>query len=270
MSASKRAAKAFAPKLYYNEKMREHTHEWAHIEKCTRALHAYDHLVQRGLIEKCQVLSGRAATDDELLTVHTKKHVEEVKRMTERAAANPTSRALREPDGPGGVYYSPQADAAARLACGCVIEAALGVLKEAANPSPKAPPDYRPLAFALVRPPGHHAGADDTPGHRAEGFCFYNSVAVAAGCAIAQGSTKVCILDWDVHHGNGTQHLFYEDGRVLYISLHRYGDRWYPETGSADEVGERGGVGTNVNVPWPEKCASRATLAPEPSHPPLA
>ena len=63
---------------------------------------------------------------------------------------------------------------------------------------------------------------------------------------------RVCILDWDVHHGNGTQQLFYDDGRVLYISLHRFGDRWYPETGDVDEVGEGAGVGMNVNIPWPE------------------
>jgi hypothetical protein len=86
----------------------------------------------------------------------------------------------------------------------------------------------------------------------AQGFCFYNSVAVAAGVALAAGSvSKVAILDWDVHHGNGTQSIFYKDARVLYISLHRFGERWYPETGEIDEVGEGEGVGANLNVPWP-------------------
>ncbi len=244
--------KPFAPKLYYNDKMREHTHEWPHIEKCTRAVHAYDHLVKHGLIAQCQVRAGRPATDAELTTVHPKKHIDEVRRLTAAAAADPTNRQLREPDGPGGVYYSPHADAAARLACGCVIDAALGVMREASAPAANAPVGFRPVSFALVRPPGHHAGADDTPGHRAEGFCFYNSVAVAAGCALEQGASKVVILDWDVHHGNGTQHLFYDEGRVLYISLHRFGDRWYPETGAVDEVGEGAGAGRNVNIPWPD------------------
>ena len=119
---------------------------------------------------------------------------------------------------------------------------------------PTSPPAKRTrAAFALVRPPGHHAGYDDTPNHRAEGFCFFNSVAVAAGCVLRAGAAqRICIIDWDVHHGNGTQKLFYDDGRVLYISLHRFGDRWYPETGETEEVGEGEGVGTNVNVPWPE------------------
>ena len=90
------------------------------------------------------------------------------------------------------MYYSPEAEAAARLACGCVIDAALDVLEAGRT----APPE-RPVAFALVRPPGHHAGADDTPGHCAEGFCFFNSVAVAAGCALERGAQRVAILDWD-------------------------------------------------------------------------
>ena len=243
---------AFAPKLYYNEEMKQHTSQWPHIEKCTRAVHASDHLKERGLLSQCQEHAGRAATDAELATVHPKKHIDEVRRMTAAVAADPTNRQLREPDGPGGVYYSPHADTAARLACGCVIDATLDVIREAAAPPAKAPRGYRPVSFALVRPPGHHAGADDTPGHRAEGFCFYNSVAVAAGCALAQGVRKIAILDWDVHHGNGTQHLFYEEARVLYISLHRFGDRWYPETGELDEVGAGAGVGRNVNIPWPE------------------
>jgi histone deacetylase 6 len=191
-------------RLYYNEGMMKHTHEWPHIEKCTRARSAYDHLSQAGLIAQCEELPGRPATDAELLTAHSRSHLDEVAAITKAVSADPTNRKLREPDGPGGVYYSPEAEASARLACGCVIDAALDVLEAGRT----APPE-RPVAFALVRPPGHHAGADDTPGHRAEGFCFYNSVAVAAGCALERGARRVAILDWDVHHGNGTQKLFY-------------------------------------------------------------
>ena len=182
----------------------KHTHEWPHIEKCTRARSAYDHLSQAGLIAQCEELPGRPATDAELLTAHSRSHLDEVAAITKAVSADPTNRKLREPDGPGGVYYSPEAEASARLACGCVIDAALDVLEAGRT----APPE-RPVAFALVRPPGHHAGADDTPGHRAEGFCFYNSVAVAAGCALERGARRVAILDWDVHHGNGTQKIFY-------------------------------------------------------------
>lgn len=226
-----------------------HTHEWPHVEKCTRASHCFEHVDKRGLLSQVQVLPGHMATDNDLLTVHSKGHIEEVRRMTAAAKADPTNRDLREPDGPGGVYYSPEADTSARYACGCVIDAAYSVLQM--HPGNKSA-TRGPPAFALVRPPGHHAGADDTDGHHAEGFCFYNSVAVAAGVVRASGAAKkVVILDWDVHHGNGTQAIFYHDPNVLYISLHRYGNRWYPETGDADEVGEGAGAGMNVNVPWP-------------------
>ena len=233
--------------LYHNEEMCAHTHAWAHVEKCTRALHCYQHLEKRGLLKSVTVHGGHSADDRELMTVHSQRHIDEVKRLSAAAKADPTNRKLREPDGPGGIYYSDAADASARWACGCVVDAAMGVLKDTPRGGPRAPP-----AFALVRPPGHHAGADDTDGHHAEGFCFYNSVAVAAGVVLDSGlAKKIVILDWDVHHGNGTQDIFYNDSRVLYISLHRYGERWYPETGDLDEVGEGDGKGMTLNVPWP-------------------
>jgi len=98
--------------------------------------------------------------------------------------------------------------------------------------------------FALIRPPGHHAERD-----RAMGFCLFNNVAIGAYYAIKHFSLeRILIVDWDVHHGNGTQHSFYEDPRVLYFSTHRYGF-FYPGTGSATEVGKGEGTGFTVNVP---------------------
>ena len=99
-------------------------------------------------------------------------------------------------------------------------------------------------AFALVRPPGHHA----EPG-RAMGFCLFNNIAIAARYAQSQGMSRVLIVDWDVHHGNGTQNAFYSDPSVLYISTHQYPH--YPGTGALDEVGEGGARGYNINVPLP-------------------
>ncbi|OGP76913.1 MAG: histone deacetylase [Deltaproteobacteria bacterium RBG_16_50_11] len=98
--------------------------------------------------------------------------------------------------------------------------------------------------FALVRPPGHHAERD-----RAMGFCLFNNVAIGAYYALQTYSLqRILIVDWDVHHGNGTQNSFYEDPRVLYFSTHRYGF-FYPGTGAATEVGKGKGEGFNVNVP---------------------
>ncbi len=99
-------------------------------------------------------------------------------------------------------------------------------------------------AFAIVRPPGHHAG-----GEYGMGFCLLNHAAVAAEHARWRGLARIAILDWDVHHGNGTQDVFYEDGQVLYLSAHQ--SPFYPGTGAADEVGEGQGRGFTVNVPLP-------------------
>src|SRR5438105_14253715 len=96
-------------------------------------------------------------------------------------------------------------------------------------------------AFALVRPPGHHAERD-----RAMGFCLFNNVAVAAAHARATGVRKVAIVDYDVHHGNGTQHIFESDPHVLYISTHQY--PYYPGTGAAGEIGLGAGAGATINV----------------------
>jgi acetoin utilization deacetylase AcuC-like enzyme len=99
--------------------------------------------------------------------------------------------------------------------------------------------------FALVRPPGHHAEKD-----KAMGFCIFNNVAIGAQYALKNFSLqRILIVDWDVHHGNGTQHSFYEEPRVLYFSTHRYG--FYPGTGAATETGKGKGEGFNVNVPLP-------------------
>jgi acetoin utilization deacetylase AcuC-like enzyme len=100
------------------------------------------------------------------------------------------------------------------------------------------------VAVSLARPPGHHATAD-----RAMGFCLLNHVAVAARHAQARGMERVAIVDFDVHHGNGTQDIFYADGSVLYISLHQRGI--YPGTGATEEVGEGKGTGTTLNIPLP-------------------
>jgi acetoin utilization deacetylase AcuC-like enzyme len=99
-------------------------------------------------------------------------------------------------------------------------------------------------AFCLPRPPGHHA----TPG-RAMGFCIFNNIAVAAAKALQQGMERVAVIDIDVHHGNGTQDAFYDDGRVLYCSVHQYPH--YPGTGHWREAGRGGGTGTTVNAPLP-------------------
>src|SRR3954447_18526040 len=128
-------------------------------------------------------------------------------------------------------YTSPESHDIALLAAGAAIDAVERVMGGSHH-----------AAVAMVRPPGHHAERD-----RAMGFCFYNNVAVAAAHARAHGAAKVAIVDYDVHHGNGTQHMFAADPHVLYVSTHQF--PYYPGTGAAEEIGREAGRGFTVNVP---------------------
>ncbi len=144
---------------------------------------------------------------------------------------------VREMSRAGGGYLSPDTAVgegsweAASLASGAACSAAESALAGE-------------TAFTIARPPGHHAGRD-----YGMGFCLTNHVAVAAGHALSSGLEKVAILDWDVHHGNGTQDIFYDDGRVMYLSVHQ--SPFYPGTGEAVEVGDGEGEGFTANVPLP-------------------
>jgi len=133
------------------------------------------------------------------------------------------------------VYFNASTTICSRLSCGGVIE----LLKEITLQNVRN-------GIAIVRPPGHHAVHDQPMG-----FCFFNNVAVAVKKMTHKyGIKKVLILDWDVHHGNGIQEAFYDDPNVLYISLHRFTDNFYPASGDFEEVGEGEGTGRNVNIPF--------------------
>jgi acetoin utilization deacetylase AcuC-like enzyme len=132
----------------------------------------------------------------------------------------------------GDTYCGPDSVEVAMLAAGAAVAAVDGILLE----------NFQ-HGFALGRPPGHHATAG-----RAMGFCLINSVAVAAAHSLSRGLRRVAIVDWDVHHGNGTQDIFYQRDDVLYCSVHQYG-HFYPGTGSASERGKGAGEGFTINAP---------------------
>jgi acetoin utilization deacetylase AcuC-like enzyme len=179
------------------------------------------------------------ATEEQLLRVHTPGLVEHVRAAAAAAAA---AGELVRMD--ADTVVSPASWDAALAAAGCAIDAAALVLRGAAR-----------TALALTRPPGHHATGD-----RAMGFCLFNNVAVAARAAQAEhGVERILIVDWDVHHGNGTQDIFYDDAHVHYLSLHLAPH--YPGTGAADEVGTGAGVGTTHNVPLYAGTGAAAYLA---------
>jgi acetoin utilization deacetylase AcuC-like enzyme len=168
-------------------------------------------------------LAPRAASDDELARVHAPELIA----LVDASRGRPRVRFDAD------TTTSAASSEAARLAAGSVLELCDAVLAgQVAN------------GVALVRPPGHHAERD-----RAMGFCLYNNVAVAARALRAKGVPRVAIVDWDLHHGNGTQHIFEDDPSVLYVSTHQY--PFYPGTGAAAEVGSGAGAGRTVNVPCP-------------------
>ncbi len=206
----------FADELFEQHDTGRHPESARRLQAITR------HLKANELIERCVRGEIRPATREELLLVHTAQHVDQVARFAAEGGG------YLDPD----TVVSPASNEVAIVAAGTACAAVDAVL---------AGPERR--ALALVRPPGHHA----LSGH-AMGFCLFNNIAVAAAHAReVHHLERVLIVDWDVHHGNGTQDIFYEDGSIHFLSLHRY--PFYPGTGAADETGTGAGLGATFNVP---------------------
>jgi acetoin utilization deacetylase AcuC-like enzyme len=176
-------------------------------------------------------LAPRAAADEDIMRCHSIQLIEHIRSLCERGV----------PFIDLDTVISVESFEVARLAAGAAIVGIDQVFNgEAQN------------AFALVRPPGHHATSN-----RAMGFCLFNSAAVGARYAQSRyGAERVLIIDWDVHHGNGTQEIFYRDPSVFYFSAHQY--PYYPGTGSSSERGEDRGEGFTLNIPLDEGTSARA------------
>ncbi|XP_047620437.1 histone deacetylase 6 isoform X2 [Phacochoerus africanus] len=223
--------------LVYDQQMMDHYNLWDshHPEMPQRILRIMRRLEELGLAGRCLALPARPATDAELLACHSAEYVSRI-RATEKMR---TRELHREGANYDSIYICPGTFACAQLAVGAACRLVEAVLAgEVLN------------GIAVVRPPGHHAERDS-----ACGFCFFNSVAVAArhAQAISGHALRILIVDWDVHHGNGTQHLFEEDPSVLYISLHRYDHgTFFPmgDEGASSQIGQAAGTGFTVNVAW--------------------
>jgi acetoin utilization deacetylase AcuC-like enzyme len=206
--------------LFSSPRFVEHNTPPGHPERPDRA-EVFD-AVARAFHEAGGVVRGpRPATREDLLRVHTEAHVARIEATAGRAA-------MLDPD----TFTSPETIDIAMLAAGAALNAARHAV-EHGSPT-----------LAMVRPPGHHAEPD-----RAMGFCLYNNVAIAAAALRADGLQRVAVVDFDVHHGNGTQAAFYADPTVLFISSHQF--PFYPGTGAAGETGVDAGQGFTLNIPLP-------------------
>ncbi|HEU0034137.1 MAG TPA: histone deacetylase [Kofleriaceae bacterium] len=201
----------------------QHRAPSGHPERPARAEAIRDALIDAGIAERGERLPTRPATYEELARVHSARFLTELEKVV------PGKTGWLDPD----TYYSPGTWDAARAAAGTSVELTTGVLE-----------GRFAQGIAVVRPPGHHATHD-----RAMGFCLLNNVAAAAAAARAAGAARVAIVDWDVHHGNGTQDIFWTDPSVLYLSVHQF--PYYPGTGAPTEIGGPGAVGATVNVGLP-------------------
>jgi acetoin utilization deacetylase AcuC-like enzyme len=173
-------------------------------------------------------LEVRPASDAEILSTHTRAHLEAVAAVLGEAERR---RGFGWID--ADTYVGPESREAAYRAAGGAAILGRSLLRGAAR-----------RGIALLRPPGHHAEPS-----RAMGFCLFNNVAIAASAALVEGAARVAIVDWDVHHGNGTQEAFKRNDRVLFVSLHQW--PLYPGTGAPEEIGVGAGIGTTANLALP-------------------
>lgn len=202
----------------------DHENGMGHPESPERLLAIIEMLKTTKLLEEVVRVEPRDATRDEVTLVHDPKYFDLI------ASTRGKPRVFLDPD----TSTCPVSFNAAVRAVGGMLSSIESVLKGEVD-----------IAFPLVRPPGHHAERE-----RAMGFCLFNNVAVGGAYLVrVKGFERVLVVDWDVHHGNGTQNMFYSSSEVLYFSTHQY--PYYPGTGGINEVGKEDGAGYTVNVPLP-------------------
>ena len=213
---------------------REHLMGRDHVERPERMDAVINAIAGAGLMARLERIPARDATEEELLLCHAREYL---------AIARHDVESRRPFLSTGDTDVTPNSWAIAVRAAGGVLNAVDAVMTGAAK-----------HAFCAVRPPGHHANAS-----RGMGFCLLNNIAIGARYAQRRhGIARVMIVDWDVHHGNGTQDIFYRDGSVFFFSSHQW--PLYPGTGRADETGEGAGAGTTMNFPFPAGSGRREIL----------
>ncbi len=207
--------------LYMDEKFLLHD-TGNHPECAARLEHVHRQLKTSGLLSRVTRVPIQRASDCDVLRVHASAHLEAVRRLADEGGGRIETDTVVSPDSADTAW----------LAAGSGVDAVTRVVREAHT-----------QALCLVRPPGHHAVPES-----AMGFCLLSNVAIAARTAVQRlGLKKVLVVDWDVHHGNGTQDIFYEDENITFFSAHRF--PFYPGSGRKSETGRGAGLGTVFNLP---------------------
>uniref|UniRef100_A0A8L8K7M9 histone deacetylase n=1 Tax=Heligmosomoides polygyrus TaxID=6339 RepID=A0A8L8K7M9_HELPZ len=220
----------------------------SHVEHGGRVQSIWARLLERGLVQRCERIAAKKASLEQLRMVHSPTYVtffavSPTACLKMEASQLPLKSFVQLPCGGIGIdsdtyFNDATTQTAARVAAGSLIELASQVVENRLK-----------NGFACIRPPGHHSERD-----QAMGFCFFNNVAIAARylqSKYPQQCSRIAIVDWDVHHGNGTQLCFEEDPSVLYLSLHRHDNgNFFPGTGAVTEIGRGAGKGFSVNVPF--------------------
>ncbi len=205
-----------------------------HPETIARLETIYKVFENWGLLEHFYIVAPTPATEAELLTTHPATYLEYLQNFCQHKPGAFVGEATP---------IATHSYEAAKLSAGAALTAGRLVLGGVSNTNTKR-------AFALTRPPGHHAASQ-----QAGGFCLLNNAAILANYALTQpGIERILLIDWDIHHGNGTQEIFWQDARVLFNSFHQFGPGIYPGGGAATEIGAGAGRGYTVNVPLPTDC----------------
>ncbi|KAJ3697970.1 hypothetical protein LUZ61_001675 [Rhynchospora tenuis] len=238
--------------LLYDDRMCAHATPdgESHPENPERLRSIWRKLQQEGITDRCVVMEAKEAQDKYIASVHSQTHINLIKTISSKELDSRRHKIARKFN---SIYFNKGSSESAYLAAGSAVEVTEKVAKGELS-----------CAIALVRPPGHHAEHDE-----AMGFCLFNNVAIAANYLLNErpelGVKKILIVDWDVHHGNGTQRTFYDDSRVLFFSVHRFDSgSFYPSGGDGAYcmIGEGPGQGYNINVPWEHgRCGDADYLA---------